>query len=102
MSDCTLKRYVKRTIPPQNTVVWYDTVLGQPVTDAGLIATLEQQLSDVTEGECCPPHVTTRTPICVENRDGTRSPFYLLDWSDGTTSVVAPVDGEDNWCECNC
>ena len=43
---------------------------------------------------------TTRTPFCTT--DDPRLPKYLVGYSDGTTSIVDPVDGEDNWCECDC
>jgi len=47
-------------------------------------------------------YVTQRTATCITNADETRSPKYLIDYSDGTTAMIDPVDGEDNWCECAC
>ena len=46
--------------------------------------------------EVATPYITQRTSTCIAG-----APQYILDWSDGTRTVAAPADGEDDWCNCN-
>lgn len=54
----------------------------------------------VFDRECRVKYETTRTPFCTT--DDPRLPKYLVGYSDGTTAVLDPINGEGDWCDCDC
>ena len=72
------------------------TANNQLVTLTSEVDQVEELLTEIRDKL----YITNRTPFCTT--DDPRLPKYLVDWSDGTKTIEDPIDGESNWCECDC